>query len=374
LDNLFIGRNGFLWFFGAVENNADPLGIGRVQIRIVGHHADKSLIPTEALPWAIVVHSPDNPIIGGTGHFSSIPIGSRVFGFFTDSETRQSPVVLGILAGEKQSVVADSVPSGATYNMPNLDNLLSKVLPETECPSGDTGTSVTVNQLPIDEKLIKINKSEWCYPVGGFVSAAYKERNGRHHGVDICPLLPQTNVGNPILNGMFRTGVGAPVYAPADGTVVHIWNKFEGQGGVSTNYDAFGNGSRSYGNAIAIRHDTSTGVFTTILAHLGTAQDAHSDGSLSGINVSVGQKVTKGQQIGTVGATHNFRQPIHLHFEVRYGAGMPRANNHINPALIFPKLAARNNSFLGWVNSQLKYDVTIPFAKSDMPIKEKEAP
>ncbi|WP_435837205.1 peptidoglycan DD-metalloendopeptidase family protein [Streptomyces asoensis] len=76
---------------------------------------------------------------------------------------------------------------------------------------------------------------------------------------------------------------GTPIYAPADGKVVHA-----GPGG-------------SYGNETEIQH--ADGVIT-LYAHQ------------TSIHVSVGQQVKRGQQIGTVGATGNVTGP-HLHWEVR---------------------------------------------------------
>ncbi|KUN10529.1 peptidase [Streptomyces yokosukanensis] len=76
---------------------------------------------------------------------------------------------------------------------------------------------------------------------------------------------------------------GTPIYAPADGKVVHA-----GPGG-------------SYGNMTEIEH--ADGVIT-LYAHQTT------------IKVSMGQSVKRGDLIGTVGATGNVTGP-HLHWEVR---------------------------------------------------------
>lgn len=84
---------------------------------------------------------------------------------------------------------------------------------------------------------------------------------------------------------------GAPVVAVADGTVIttQTWN------GIVTQGD-----NNSYGNMVEIQHDDGR---VTLYAHL------------SKINVKVGDKVTRAQQIGRVGSTGNSTGP-HLHFEV----------------------------------------------------------
>jgi hypothetical protein len=38
--NNFIGKDGFHWWLGVVEDRTDPLGLGRVRVRMFGHHTD----------------------------------------------------------------------------------------------------------------------------------------------------------------------------------------------------------------------------------------------------------------------------------------------------------------------------------------------
>ena len=52
--NNFIGKDGFNWWVGVVENRMDPLQLGRCQVRIFGHHTEnKQLLPTSDLPWCL---------------------------------------------------------------------------------------------------------------------------------------------------------------------------------------------------------------------------------------------------------------------------------------------------------------------------------
>ena len=122
-------------------------------------------------------------------------------------------------------------------------------------------------------------RSDLARPVEGRVSSRYGIRNGRpHKGIDIAA----------------RTGT--PIYAVLEGTVVYSGV----QGG--------------YGNVIVIEH--SDFVMTIY---------AHNERNL----VSVGDVVTKGQQIATVGSTGETTGP-HLHFEYRI-KGKP-----INPERVLP--------------------------------------
>jgi hypothetical protein len=101
IDNNFIGRNGFLWFTGVVEDRLDPLKAGRVKVRAVGFHtSNKEKLPTSDLPWAICVLPTTAPGISGLGSSPSFLVeGSWVWGYFRDGEDAQEPVILGSLPG-----------------------------------------------------------------------------------------------------------------------------------------------------------------------------------------------------------------------------------------------------------------------------------
>jgi uncharacterized protein YjgD (DUF1641 family) len=95
--NNFAGLNGFVWWMGVVENRMDPLKLGRCQVRIFGWHTEnKQLIPSEDLPWCLPVKPANNSEFEGTPKE-----GDYVVGFFLDSESGQSPIMLGVLPGIK---------------------------------------------------------------------------------------------------------------------------------------------------------------------------------------------------------------------------------------------------------------------------------
>ena len=97
----FMGKDGFTWFVGCVEDRNDPERLGRVRVRCLGYHTeDKSKIPTEDLPWASVMMPVTTPSMNGLGETPSfLTPGSWVIGFFTDAQTMQEPVVMGTLPG-----------------------------------------------------------------------------------------------------------------------------------------------------------------------------------------------------------------------------------------------------------------------------------
>lgn len=119
-------------------------------------------------------------------------------------------------------------------------------------------------------------------PAAGRFTSGFGPRWGRmHNGIDIA------------------NGIGTPIYSVMDGTVI---NAGPAQG---------------FGKWVRVRHDDGT---VTVYGHV------HS------FNVSVGQRVTAGQQIAEMGNEGQSTGP-HLHFEVRPGGG-----DAIDPV---PWLAAR---------------------------------
>ena len=94
----FIGREGFIWFVGVIEDRNDPEMMGRARVRCFGWHTeDKALIPTEDLPWAHVLQSSNAPSTYAPKE------GDYVCGFFMDGDSAQNPVIMGVLPGKPQA-------------------------------------------------------------------------------------------------------------------------------------------------------------------------------------------------------------------------------------------------------------------------------
>jgi len=108
-DTNFMGKNGFFWFNGVVEDRNDPQKLGRLRVRCVGiHTANKDDLPTTDLPWAQVIHPITSSGISGLGHSPTFVVeGSWVFGYFRDGSACQEPMILGTLPG-KPIELADS--------------------------------------------------------------------------------------------------------------------------------------------------------------------------------------------------------------------------------------------------------------------------
>ncbi len=99
IPNDFYGKKQFIWWTGVVEDIQDPLKLGSVRVRIIGLHSEnKSLVPTDSLPWAQVAL----PTTGAKS-VSGPREGDCVFGFFQDGEYAQIPVVLSVFPGIESS-------------------------------------------------------------------------------------------------------------------------------------------------------------------------------------------------------------------------------------------------------------------------------
>lgn len=154
--------------------------------------------------------------------------------------------------------------------------------------SGSSGGSSSTVSAPA------VSSGAWTKPVNGTLTSGYGYRvhpiygTGKmHYGVD------------------FANSIGTPVVSAAAGVV------------------SYAAPFSTYGNAIMVTHNIDGQTFTTLYAHL------------SAINVSVGQTVGKGQQIGALGNTGNSTGP-HLHFEVHVGGWNGMAANSVNPLRYIP--------------------------------------
>ena len=56
----FVGKDGFYWWVGEVEDTEDPMELGRCKVRVLGYYTNHrggttADLPTEELPWATVL-------------------------------------------------------------------------------------------------------------------------------------------------------------------------------------------------------------------------------------------------------------------------------------------------------------------------------
>ena len=111
-------------YTGCVENRNDPLKLGRCQVRVVGLHThDKTILPTEDLPWAYPLQPITSAAMNGIGVAPvGVVEGTWVVVMFRDAE-QQQPIILGTIGGipqdesktidddEDDSVAVDKIPA-----------------------------------------------------------------------------------------------------------------------------------------------------------------------------------------------------------------------------------------------------------------------
>jgi GH24 family phage-related lysozyme (muramidase) len=88
-------------YTGVVEDRTtDPLKLGRCKVRVFGLHSDsKKELPTEELPWAVVMQPITSAATSGIGYSPVGPVeGSWVVVMFND-EYNQQPIIIGTLGG-----------------------------------------------------------------------------------------------------------------------------------------------------------------------------------------------------------------------------------------------------------------------------------
>ena len=117
----FMGRDGFIWFAGVVEDRQDPLKLGRCRVRCLGYHTeDKNVLPTSDLPWAHPLLPITSSGISGIGQTPlGLLEGSWVIGFFRDADTKQDAVILGALPGKPTQTGAINAAEGLGFSDPN---------------------------------------------------------------------------------------------------------------------------------------------------------------------------------------------------------------------------------------------------------------
>ena len=91
-------------YTGVVENRRDPLRLGRCQVRIVGLHTEqKTVLPTNDLPWAFPMQPVTSAAMNGIGHAPVGPVeGTWVIIFFRDLDEQQ-PIMMGTIGGIPQA-------------------------------------------------------------------------------------------------------------------------------------------------------------------------------------------------------------------------------------------------------------------------------
>lgn len=120
-----MGKNGFVWWFGIVEDVDDKLQLGRVRVRCHNFHTNNPTeLPTDKLPWAHVIMPVTSASYQGKGWSPTfLRVDATVFGFFLDGEMAQHPVVLGTLPGIPQASADQVDPNNISEDLHDVNKL-----------------------------------------------------------------------------------------------------------------------------------------------------------------------------------------------------------------------------------------------------------
>ena len=101
-----MGKSGFQWFVGVVEDRNDPQKLGRVRVRCLGYHTEiHEKLKTEDLPWSHPMNPITSATVSGIGQTPLGPVeGTWVVGFFSDGADAQQPIIIGTLPGVPTSL------------------------------------------------------------------------------------------------------------------------------------------------------------------------------------------------------------------------------------------------------------------------------
>ena len=162
----FVGKDGFFWWVGEVEDNEDPMELGRVKVRILGFYTNfqggtVADLPSTALPWATVLQHTSQAGNDGQGESTGqLQPGAVVMGFFMDGEHAQMPIVIGVMRVNKSDATKKTrdfaftdqdVPIGVAPNSSaihpgdkNTANPLAPLRQSTNNTVGIPGSTTTV--------------------------------------------------------------------------------------------------------------------------------------------------------------------------------------------------------------------------------------
>ena len=188
---------------------------------------------------------------------------------------------------EKAAISAASEP--AVKQEPKQETAEKKQKAETKSTTKSSSTPAKQPATPAPKQEQQTTKApassgNFITPAPGSITSGFGPRWGTfHYGIDIA-----------------KRGSNVPIWAAASGTVSQAYY------------------SSSYGNVIFVSHSIDGKTYTTVYAHLTSMQ------------VSAGQRVSQGQQIGTMGNT-GMSQGQHLHFELHTGPWNGSKSNAVNP-------------------------------------------
>lgn len=170
-------------YVAVIENNNDPLKLARCQVRIFGLHTeDKTIYPTEDLPWAhfllnsTSISSQGNVFIPNNGDWCIVS--------FIDPE-KQQPIILGTIAK-----FINSIPDfNIGFNDPNQENPV--FINESGLPkiarNEDISSTIIQNKKDNITTGVEAVNAIWDEPASEYASIYPNNKviNTKHHLIEL---------------------------------------------------------------------------------------------------------------------------------------------------------------------------------------------
>jgi hypothetical protein len=158
---MFLGKEGFHWWFGPVVNRNDPLKQGRVQVRPIATHDD---IEQQYLPWAKLNQESNNPAQKGQGASpTGIQVGSMAFGFYLDGDHMQLPHIIATFHGagdiHKLALGTNTLSDHKGVETYEPNSPYAAKYPYNKTNVTESGHVFEVDDTPDNERLHQYHKS-----------------------------------------------------------------------------------------------------------------------------------------------------------------------------------------------------------------------
>ena len=155
----FMGKQGFQWFVGVVEDRNDPKTLGRLRVRCLGYHTELlDDLKTENLPWAHVMNPVTSATVSGLGQTPLGAVeGTWVIGFFQDGSEAQQPIIIGTLPGVPSELPDTNSNKGF---MDTINGVYPKYKNETDV------NRLAVNDTDLPHSSLTIRKADRTTSIG----------------------------------------------------------------------------------------------------------------------------------------------------------------------------------------------------------------
>jgi len=169
---------------GIIEDNNSPLKDGRVKVRIFGIHSeDKTLVPTDTLPWAEVLQPLSFGFGTGIGITSVPRTGTMVF-VTLEMDNPNKPIVIGAVSGQPTESNEYQLPMKDRLNQYDTNDLANPGYPNNHVIETLAGHIIEIDDNAGNERIriCHTNGNEILLNNEGISVTSVKNRNETSSG------------------------------------------------------------------------------------------------------------------------------------------------------------------------------------------------